>query len=64
MRKTIDIVCCKECKHYHENVWGTELGLDLPLIVGHCACDFFGREKDMVQVYEDGFCAWGEREEE
>ena len=55
-----EIIRCKDCKHFHENVWGNEIGLDdLPIIVGHEACDAWGRE--WTQSCADGYCHMAER---
>ena len=55
-----DLIRCRDCKHFHENVWGDEIGLDdLPIIVGHEACDAWGRE--WTQSFADGYCHMAER---
>jgi hypothetical protein len=63
-----EIVRCKDCKYFHKNVWGSDIGIGRPydcLIVGHCGCDFWGRKEDgnMTQTSEDAFCSFGERRE-
>ena len=71
-RSTVDavpVVRCKECRYFHENVFGDEIGLGKPydcLIVGHCCCEFWGRKDDgsMAQTSPEGFCSFGERRSE
>ena len=54
------IIRCKDCKHFHENVWGNEIGLDdWPIIVAHEACDAWGEE--WTQSCVDGYCHMAER---
>lgn len=61
-RKQPKIIYCKDCKHYHPNVWGSELGIDGMygnIIVAHNACDRW--TKDMNCVEPEGFCFLAER---
>jgi hypothetical protein len=56
-RKQPEIVHCKDCAHYHTDVFGGELGLTgiwENIIVAHNACDKW--TKDMNCVDPDGFC--------
>ena len=64
-----DLVRCKECRYFHENVFGDEIGMGKPydcLIVGHCCCEFWGQKGDgsMTQTSPEGFCSFGERRSE
>lgn len=60
-----EIVRCKDCKHYHTDVFGRELGIKgmyglyENLIVGHSACDRWS--ENMSFVTPDGFCFLAER---
>lgn len=55
-----EVIRCKDCKHFHENVWGNEIGLDnWPIIVAHEACDAWGKE--WTQSSADGYCHMAER---
>ena len=61
-----EIIRCKECKYYHENVFGDDIGIGRPydvLIVAHNGCDRWGGrvKKDMHCVKPDGFCFLAER---
>ena len=61
-RKQPEIIRCKDCKHYHTNVWGRELGIDGMygnIIVAHNGCDRW--TKDMNCVEPEGFCFLAER---
>ncbi len=65
----VPVVRCKDCRYFHENVFGDEIGMGRPydcLIVGHCCCEFWGRKEDgnMTQTSEDAFCSFGERRSE
>ena len=65
----IKVVRCKDCRYFHENVFGDEIGMGKPydcLIVGHCCCEFWGRKDDgsMTQTSPEGFCSFGERRSE
>lgn len=62
----VQVVRCKDCRYFHENVFGNEIGMGRPydcLIVGHCCCEFWGRKDDysMSQTSPEGFCSFGER---
>lgn len=61
-RKQPEIIRCKDCAHYHTDVFGGELGLSgiwKNIIVAHNACDKW--TKDMNCVTPDGFCFLAER---
>ena len=65
----IKVIRCKDCRFFHENVFGDEIGMGRPygcLIVGHCCCEFWGRKGDgsMSQTSPEGFCSFGERRSE
>lgn len=54
-----EIIRCGDCTHYHEDVWGDEIGHDdIPLILAHQMCDFWGRG---CKTKEDAFCSFAER---
>ena len=56
--KTIDIVKCKECKHFELNPITVIDGI--PLILAHEICHFWGKG---CKTSQDGFCFYGERKE-
>ena len=61
-RKQPEIIYCKDCKHYHTDVWGGELGIGGMygnIIVAHNACDRW--TKGMNCVEPEGFCFLAER---
>ena len=61
-RKQPEIIRCKDCAHYHTDVFGGELGgsgIWKNIIVAHNACDRW--TKDMNCVTPDGFCFLAER---
>ena len=56
------IIRCKDCVHYHTDVFGGELGITgiwENIIVAHNACDKW--TKDMNCVTPNGFCFLAER---
>lgn len=60
-----EIIRCKDCAHYHTDVFGGELGgtgIWKNIIVAHNACDRW--TKDMNCVDPDGFCFLAERRAE
>lgn len=60
--KQPEIILCKDCKHYHSDVWGKELGIEgmyENLIVAHNACDRWLEYINSVDP--DGFCFLAER---
>lgn len=63
-----EIIRCKDCIHYHDDVWGDEIGIGKPydsLIVGHNGCDkWCGDKKDMVFTSSEGYCFLAERRED
>lgn len=59
-----EIIRCKDCKHYHTDVCGSELGIGgmyENIIVAHDACDRW--TKGMNCVEPEGFCFLAERNE-
>ena len=67
--EVVEVVRCKECRYFHEDVFGYEIGMGRPydcLIVGHCCCEFWGRKDDgsMTQTSPEGFCSFGDRRSE
>ena len=63
-RKLPEIIRCKDCKHYHTDVCGSELGIGgmyENIIVAHDACDRW--TKGMNCVEPEGFCFLAERNE-
>lgn len=57
-----EIIRCKDCKHYHTDVWGQELGIEGlygHIIVAHNACDRWSEHMNSVDPY--GFCFLAER---
>ena len=63
-----ELIRCKDCIHYHEDVWGDEIGIGKPydsIIVGHNGCDkWCGDKKDMVFTSSEGYCFLAERRED
>jgi len=69
VKDAVVVVRCKDCRYFHKNVWGSDVGIGRPydcLIVGHCGCEFWGRKEDgsMTQTSEEAFCSFGERRSE
>ena len=63
-RKQPEIIRCKDCKHYHTDVCGSELGIGgmyENIIVANDACDRW--TKGMNCVEPEGFCFLAERNE-
>lgn len=57
--KQPEIIHCKDCKHYHEDIWGDEIGHPgIPIILGHEMCDFWGSG---CKTRADAFCSFAER---
>lgn len=61
-----EIIRCKDCKHFHLDTWGYDIGLErghilYNLIVGHETCDRWSEGHN--QVCEDGYCFLAERRE-
>lgn len=54
----VEVVRCKDCKHFEYNHWEKVNGV--PLIVAHEICKRWG---DGCKTSEDGFCFIGERKE-
>lgn len=54
---SIDIVRCKECKHFHYDMPYVIQGIP---ILGHEVCDFWG---DGCKTNENGFCSYAEQKE-
>ena len=52
----VEVVRCKECKYYKEDVWA-EVN-NVPLIVAHEMCEFWG---DGCKTEENSYCSFGER---
>lgn len=52
----VEVVRCKDCRHFQQNVWGKVNGIEI--IVGHEMCDFWG---DGCKTKEEGYCSYGER---
>lgn len=55
----IEVVRCKDCRHYEQDVWREVDGV--PIIVAHHVCYFWN---GACHVKPDGFCSFGERREE
>ena len=53
----VEVVRCKDCKYYKEDVWA-EVN-NVPLIVAHEMCEFWG---DGCKTEENSYCSYGERE--
>lgn len=63
------ITRCQNCEHFHEDVWGHEIGITgfyRDLIVGHNGCDKWhnGFDKDMIVTDPNGYCFLGEPKED
>lgn len=54
-----EIIMCKDCKHFVEDVWAVMNGL--PVIVCHEAC--YRWSEDGNKVGAEGFCCLAERKE-
>ena len=53
--KFVNVIQCKECKHFQKNSWAKIDGI--PLIVAHEVCDFWGRG---CKTDSEGYCFAGE----
>lgn len=51
-----EVIRCKECKHFNLNKWGKVN--DVPLIVAHEICDFWG---EGCKTDKDAYCSFAER---
>lgn len=61
-RKQPEIIHCKDCAHYHTDVFGGELGLSgiwKNIIVAHNACDRWAKGMNCVEL--EGFCFLADR---
>jgi len=54
-----ELILCKNCKHFVQDVWG--FVDEIPLIVGHEMCGFWGSG---CKTSENGWCSYAERKEE
>lgn len=52
----VEVIRCKECKYFNLNKWGKVN--DIPLIVAHEICDFWG---EGCKTNKDGYCSFAER---
>lgn len=52
----VGVIRCKECKHFNLNKWGKVN--DVPLIVAHEICDFWG---EGCKTDKDAYCSFAER---
>lgn len=50
------VIRCKECKYFNLNKWGKVN--DIPLIVAHEICDFWG---EGCKTDKDAYCSFAER---
>ena len=55
----VEVIRCKECKYFNLNKWGKVN--DIPLIVAHEICDFWG---EGCKTDKDGYCSFAERRED
>lgn len=53
-----EVIRCKDCKYFSLNKWGKVN--DMPLIVAHEICDFWG---EGCKTDKDGYCSFAERRE-
>ena len=65
--EAVEVVRCKDCKHFHENTFGNEIGFPRghilsDLIVGHETCDRWSEGHN--QVTAEGFCFLAERRDQ
>ena len=56
--KTVNVIQCKECKHFERNSWANFDGI--PLIVAHEICKFWGGG---CKTNPEGYCFAGEIKE-
>lgn len=54
----VEVIRCKDCKYFNLNKWGKVN--DIPLIVAHEICDFWG---EGCKTDKDGYCSFAERRE-
>ena len=55
----VPVIRCKDCKHFELNP--VTVVDDIPLILAHEICTFWGNG---CKTAQDGFCSFGERREE
>ena len=51
-----EIICCIDCRYFHEDVW--EIVQGIPLIIAHEICEKWGGGS---KTSPDGYCFMGER---
>lgn len=51
-----EVIRCKDCKYFNLNKW--DKVNDIPLIVAHEICDFWG---EGCKTDKDGYCSFAER---
>ena len=56
--KNVNVIQCKECKHFQKNSWANFDGI--PLIVAHEICTFWGNG---CKTNPEGYCFAGEVKE-
>ena len=52
----VEVIRCKDCKYFNLNKWGKVN--DIPLIVAHEICDFWG---EGCKTDKDAYCSYAER---
>lgn len=52
----VEVIRCKDCKYFNLNKWGKVN--DIPLIVAHEICDFWG---EGCKTDKDAYCSFAER---
>lgn len=52
----VEVIRCKDCKHFNLDKWGKVN--DIPLIVAHEICDFWG---EGCKTDKDAYCSFAER---
>ena len=52
----VEVIRCKDCKYFNLNKWGKVN--DIPLIVAHEICDFWGNG---CKTDKDAYCSFVER---
>ena len=57
-KSTRELVTCKNCKYYLEDVWSVVNGL--PIITAHEVCDFWSNG---CKTDPDGYCFCGEKKD-
>ena len=57
----VEVVRCKDCKHFEYDHWGKPDDNGVSIIVAHEICNFWGGG---CKTSENGYCSYGEQKDE